>query len=365
MSPPGGAPEVVTGSTGAPGLRPPVEAVAGRPAPPVRAGQPPGRPGAGGGAIPSEGPPGGIPGTRGEPAADSPAHFLAWLEGSARVLGRRVEQNAAELERVRAQWEHVVRNLGRLRPEEVAALVETQARLREAIAADRALRDLIEVQRRQVAGWAEVRGSPAIDEALIGRLLDDVSAERAATAEVMLEVAGEAIAGVVLDLEVVRREGRYDPARTGLGLVELRQRLAGVAEGLRERARTAGARVLPDEPLPVALRRLAAAHLPAVRAGIAWTGPEAVGAGSARAVAAVVLECLQHLARVPGTLAEVAVHVDGGGAVAVRILTEGEGLRAADGDPWLVRSRARAALADGRLHCGRVGGGSFVDLRLP
>jgi hypothetical protein len=360
------APQAVTGSTGAAGPRAPGE---GRVGVPPRAGEARGSPaggtgGAGGAATsasPGEIPPPPRPGA----SADSVAQHLAWLDSAGRVLDRRIDHYGAELEQLRVQWAHAVRNLGRLRPEEVTSIVEGQARLREVVAADRALRDLVEIQRRQVAGWAEVVGRPATDEALVGRLLDDVAAERARTAETMLEVAVEAIAGVVLDLEVVRREGRHDPARVALGLVGLRQRLAGVADGLRERAQAAGVRLVPGEPLPAALRRLADAHRPAVRAGVAWSGPEAVGARAGAAVPAVVLECLQHLAGAPGTVAEVAVHVDGGGAVVVRILTEGEGLLAAEDDPWLVRSRARAALAGGRLLCGRAGGGSLVDLRLP
>jgi hypothetical protein len=361
------APQAVAGPAGAGGPRPPGEA---RAVPSSRA-DPGGRTG-GGGPVTSP-PPEDIPlPPRPAASAESLSQYLGWLDGASGVLDRRIDHHEVELEQLGAQWTHVVRNLGRLRPEEVTSVVEGQARLREALAADRALRDLMEIQRRQVIAWAEVVGRPAMaearpstDEALVGRLLDDVAAERARTAAAMLEVAVEAIAGVVLDLEVVRREGRYDPGRVALGLVELRQRLAGVADGLRQRSQTAGVQLLAGEPLPAALRRLADAHRPAVRAGVAWSGPEVVGARAGAAVPGVVLECLQHLADAPGAAAEVAVHVDGGGAVVVRILTDGDGLLAAEDAPWLVRARARAALAGGRLLCGRAGSGSLVDLRLP
>ena len=143
----------------------------------------------------------------------SPAPYLAWLTGAAEVLRRRVEVNAAELERLAAEWAHVVHNPGRLRSEEISAVAESQAQLRETIAADRALHQLIEVQRREVAGWAETLAGPHTDPALLGHLLDDIAAERVRATEAMLELAGEAITGAVLDLEVVRRESMQDPAR--------------------------------------------------------------------------------------------------------------------------------------------------------
>lgn len=298
------------------------------------------------------------------PQGGSLAPYLAWLSGAAEVLSRRVGANAAELERLAAEWEHVVRNLERLRPEEITAVAEAQSRLREVIAADRALHELVEMQRRHMAGWAEALGGPLADPALLGRVLDGVAAERARVTDEMFELAAEAIAGAVLDLEVVRRESLREPDHAAVGLFELGRRLIGVAEGLRERARAADLRPGAGEALPATLRRCAAALGTRLLATVEWTGPEAVGSGAAAAIAAVVEECLRELALTAGTEVRVAVSVGEEGGSALRITTPGPGLLPEEDTPWLARSRVRAALAGGRLVCEPAGDGSVVELRL-
>jgi hypothetical protein len=292
------------------------------------------------------------------------AAYIAWLSGAAEVLSRRVEANGAELDRLASEWDHVVRNLERLRPEEIRSVAEAQARLREVMAADRALHEHVELQRRQVAAWAEALGGPLTDPELVGRLLDGAAAERARVTAEMFELTAEAIAGAVLDLEVVRREALREPERAAVGLFEAGRRLTGAAEGLRELARAADLRPRPDEPLPTALRRCAEALGPHVRAEVVWTGPQAVEPRAATAIPAVVEECLRHLATIPDTEVQVTVTVEPGGAAAVRVTTPGRGLLPVEDESWLVRSRARAALAGGSLSCGPTDGGTFVELNL-
>ncbi|HEY2703924.1 MAG TPA: hypothetical protein VGL20_09560 [Candidatus Dormibacteraeota bacterium] len=292
------------------------------------------------------------------------AGYASWLSGVAEVLRRRVDTNAAELERLAAEWNHVLRNLQRLRPEEISAVVEAQARVREVIAADGALHQLIELQRREVAGWAEALGGPRTDAELVGRLLDGATAERAQVTTEMFEVTAEAITGVVLDLEVVRREALREPERAAVGLFEVGRRLTGVAEDLRERARAADLRPAPGESLPAALRRCAQALGTRLRATVVWRGSETVGAAAAAALPPVVEECLRHLAATPGTEAEVVVSVSDGGGVLLRVTTPGDGLLPGGDERWLERARARAALAGGRLLCGPAGDGSLMELHL-
>ena len=293
----------------------------------------------------------------------SPAPYLAWLSGAAEVLRRRVEVNAAELERLAAEWSHVVRNPGRLRSEELSAVAERQARLRETIAADRALHQLIEVQRREVAGWAETVAGPHTDPALLGHLLDDIAAERVRATEAMLELAGEAITGAVLDLEVVRREAMRDPAHAGPRLEELRARLAGAAQALRDRSQAARSGPRAGDTLIEAVRRCLGAYAGRVDAELTWTGPEDGGQRAAAALPWVVDECLGHLAGAEAVRAEIGVRVDDAGTATVRIATAGPALLPAEDASWLIRARARAALAGGSLHCGRAGDGSFVEVR--
>jgi len=296
-------------------------------------------------------------------SAGSPAPYLAWLSGAAEVLRRRVEVNAAELDRLAAEWAHVVRNPGRLRSEELSSIVEDQARLREAIAADRALHQLIEVQRREVAGWAETLTGPHTDPALLGHLLDDIVAERVRTTEAMLELAGEAITGAVLDLEVVRRETMRDATRTVPRLDELRARLGGAAQALRDRSTAARTGPRAGDTLVEAVRRCIGAYAGRVDAELTWTGDEDGGQGAAAAFPWVVDECLGHLAGAGAVRAEVGVRVVDADTATVRIATAGPALLPAEDSSWLIRARARAALAGGTLHCGRAGDGSYVEVR--
>jgi hypothetical protein len=296
-------------------------------------------------------------------SAASVAAYVAWLTGAAEVLGRRVETNSAELERLASEWDHVVRNAGRLRPEEIGAVAEGQARVREAIAADRALRELVEMQRRQVAGWAEALGGPLSDPALVGALLDGAAAERAAVTAEMFEISAEAISGAVLDLEVVRRESLREPERAPVGLFEAGRRLSAAAEDLRERARTGDLRRRPEESLLSVLQRCAQVLGTRVRVAVSWTGPQAVDPRAAVAIAAVVEECLRQLATLPGGEAEVAVAVEPQGAATVRITAAGGGRLPVEGAVWLARARAHAALAQGRLACAPAGEGMIVELR--
>lgn len=292
----------------------------------------------------------------------SVAAYVAWLGGAAEVLGRRVETNTAELERLSSEWDHVVRNLSRLRPEEIGAVAEAQARLRESIAADRALRELVEVQRRQVAGWAEALGGPLADPALVGVLLDGATAERAEVTAELFEVTAEAISGAVLDLEVVRREALREPERAPVGLFEAGRRLAATAEGLRERARAGDLRRRDDESLLSVLQRCAQTLGTRVRVSVSWSGPQGVEPRAAAAIAAVVEECLRHLATLEDAGAEVAVNVDGRGGAALRVTTDGTGLLPEDTAVWMARARAHAARAGGMLVCGPAGDGAIVEL---
>jgi hypothetical protein len=293
----------------------------------------------------------------------SPAPYLAWLADAAEVLKRRVETNAAELDRLAAEWAHVVRNPGRLRSEEISAVAESQARIRETLAADRALHQLIEAQRREMAGWAAALPGELADPALLARLLDDVAAERARATEAMLELAGEAITGAVLDLEVVRRETMRDPSVAASGLEALRVRLTGVAQGLRDRSTAVRSGPRPGDTLPVALRRVLKAHAARIRAELSWSGPEAAGERALATLPWVVDECLVHLTAAGATAATVAVSVDEAANAALRIAASGPVLLPAEDAAWLVRCRARVALAGGHLACGRAGDGSFVEVR--
>jgi len=288
------------------------------------------------------------------------APLLAWLDLACAVLETRVARHQAERERLGSQWTHVLRNLDRLRPEEINAVAEGQARMREGIASDAALHDVLRRQRAHLAAWAEALDSPLTDPTLVRRLLDDAAAERAQITEQVVRTAVDALASVALDFEVLERHLRHDPAQAPGVLDGLRGRVSATVEKLLD---VPGVEAVhrPGEPLLASLQRIGERH--GGRLHLTWSGSDLRDGDACAAVAWVLHECLGHLARVPEAILETAVEVGASGMVAVRFATAGAALLP-DGDPaWLVRSRARVALAHGRLLCGQAGAGSFVEVR--
>lgn len=290
--------------------------------------------------------------------------YLAWLEAARNVLALRVAANQEELGRLDAQWAHVLPNLNRLRAEEVAAVAEAQVRARERIASDSALDHVIRLELAHLAAWHETLGGPLTDPALIRRLLDDVVAERAAVAAEILERAVDTLSGLSLDLEVVQRQVGRDPGSAAGALAALRERLTRAAEELRETTPAGELRQLPGEALAATLQRCVDQVRVRVQVRLGWSGPEVRDAEAAVAIPWVLQECLHHLAaQARRQSADVSVDVGDEGRVAVRISADSPALLP-DGDPaWLVRSRARVAVAGGRLLCGQAGDGSFVEAR--
>lgn len=300
-----------------------------------------------------------------EPAASAPGlgPYLAWLEAARGVLRQRVAENLEEVNRLEAQWAHVEANLARLRPEEIAVAAQGRWQVRERIASDAALDHVLGLEQEHLAAWSQTLGGPLTDPSLIRRLLDDVVAERAAVAAGVLEVAVDTLAGLSLDLEVVQRQVGRDPGSAAGALAALRQRLTQTAEGLRDASAAGEVRQQPGEPLAATLQRCVDRVRTRLQVQLDWAGPELRDGEAAAAIPWVLQECLHHLAGRPGRqAAAVGVEV-AAEAVALRIGVSSAALLP-DGDPaWLVRSRARVAVAGGRLLCGQAGDGSFVEAR--
>jgi hypothetical protein len=291
------------------------------------------------------------------------APYLAWLEASRAALAARITAHRGELERIASQWVHVVLNVARLTPEEITSIHEDQVRLREGIAVDLAWDRLLGIERERVAAWAEAPGGALTDPSLVRRLLDDVVAERAQLVAQLVTSSIDALAGLSLDLDLAQRRITRDPTAIVAEFAALRERLSAVGEELRELPDAVDIRQLTGEALVATLRRCVERYQNRLEVTVDWNGGEVGDAETAAAIAWVLQECLHHLGR--GAPARVAVTVDVGGAagVALRIAAASAELLP-DGYPaWLVRSRARVAIASGRLLCGRDGEGTFVEAR--
>lgn len=288
--------------------------------------------------------------------------LINWLEFACSVLEARVESNSGELERLKAQWVHVLSNLARLSPDELGAIVESQARVRETIANDAALHDVLRSEHARLTTWGDALARSVGDPALIRRLLDDSSRDRVRAAEQIASVAVEVLSGLTLDLEVVQRTLERDPAQSTLLLAQLRERVTVTAERLRDRP------VLPDielergEPLASGLRRITERHGSRVRSTVYWQGEDIRDPEVAEVMAGVVQECLAQVVAGGGATCEIHVSAPPASPTAVRVTAPNLALAGVDAPSWLIRSRARAALVGAQLSAGTAGPASAVEV---
>lgn len=133
------------------------------------------------------------------------AQYVAWLDSSRAALGSRIVDHRGELDRVAAQWAHVVVNLKRLTTDEVTLVHEAQARLRERIATDIAWEHMLGIEAERVAAWADAVLTSSVD----------------------------ALTGISLDLDIAQRRIDRDPAAAAGEFTLLRERLSRVSDELR------------------------------------------------------------------------------------------------------------------------------------
>jgi hypothetical protein len=288
-------------------------------------------------------------------AGDSLAPVLQWLEIARSVLSARASRNRDELQRLSSQWVHLSRNLARFRAEEVAALVEAQARVRERIAGDETACHLIRLVSAHLEGWERAPDAVApgdaggADRELMRRLLDGAAEDRARSAHALLEGLLERLAGLALDMEVVQREVDHEPHRAAETVRALQDRLTGVVEDLRGLPGTAVVAPLDGEPLHATLRRCLERYQPGVAPDLAWTGGEPADPEVRAAVLWVVQEFLAGSTAAGGRAPRVSL-ANGGDEVVLRLTAEVPGGADGAAEPgWVLRSRTRAAVAGGTL----------------
>jgi signal transduction histidine kinase len=305
-------------------------------------------------------------------AEDDLSAHLAWLEVARDVLGARAARNRDELLRLSSQWLVAQRHLDRLPPEEAAALVETQARVRERVAADETVGRLLLTLGTQLAGWEAAHPAPEAplpqaDLVLVRRLLDESSEQRARTARELVGTVLEVLCGVALDMEVVQRLIEHEPVNAGDSFRDLGNRVADAIEDLRGLPETAVVTPIGGEPLHAALRRCADRHQPRLRADLAWSGSEPDSEEVRAAVVWIAQEFL--VAATQGEAAAASLVLSGGFDGTLLALTadapiadSGDGVEPG----WLLRCRARAAVAGGALAVDAAGERRCaVEVRFP
>ncbi len=295
-----------------------------------------------------------------DPASGDPNAVRRWLDTALAVLSARASRNRDELQRLSSQWVHISRNLTRFRADEVAAVVESQARVRERIAGDETACHLV----RLLQGQFEERPEQALSAAdveLLRTLLEDAAADRVASAQQVTAAVLEDLSGLALDLEVVQREVERDPGGAAERVRGLLDRLAGVVEDLRGRPGTELVAPREGEPLHTTLRRCLDAYQ-RLGGDLAWNGAEPADPEVAAAVLWIVQEFLAGMAAAGGR--SLGVGLSSGGDAVVLQLSADVPPAAGEGG-WVLRCRARAAVAGGTLAIEASDGGCVVSVRFP
>jgi signal transduction histidine kinase len=310
-----------------------------------------------------------------DPAGVRVAPLLRWLEMARAVLSARASRNRDELQRLSSQWVHISRNLSRFRGDEVTAVAESQARVRERIAADETACHLIRLLQGHLSEWelasagvaetAAAAQAPlvAADVELLRRLLEDASADRARAAQALVGGVLEALSGIALDMEVVQRQAEREPDGAAEAVRGLQDRLAGAVEDLR--ARPGAGLVVPgeDEPLHATLRRCLAAYQPRLAGDLVWSGGEPADPEVGAAVLWIVQEFLAGMAEAGGQEMRLGLAV---GEEAAVLDLSAEAPESVVEAGWVLRCQARAAVAGGTLAAVAAADGRLrIQVRFP
>jgi hypothetical protein len=321
------------------------------------------------------------------PAAEaSLVAYVAWLDAARAVLAARASRNRDEVQRLSTQWLLAGRNLGRLRSDEVEVLVESLARVRERVASDEGLTHLLRDVSGHLAAWQAVRSAPEASEAsgaavtaepaeapappadvdLVLRLLEESTRDRARAARGLMEPVLEVVCGMALDMEVVQRQVAHQPETADEALHGLQRRLVDLVDDLRALPHAEAVTPEPDEPLQATLRRCVDAQHGRMSIDFAWSATDPAGDDVAAAAAWIVQEFLA--AAATGGAGTAGVVLGGGSSGVVLGLTAEAGM----GEPeagvepgWLLRCRARAAVAGGTVSAAASSQRCAVEVRFP
>jgi signal transduction histidine kinase len=320
-------------------------------------------------ALPDEAWPEIIP----EPPApeDDLGGYLSWLDTARSVLGARSARNRDELQRVNSQWVLAQRHLTLLRPEEVTSLVEGQARLRERIAADDTVCHLLRTIGNHLATWAASAPAqemllPAADLDLVRRLLDESAEERARAGRELMGTVLETLCSITLDMEVVQRQAEHHPELAPRAVRDLQTRIADMVEDLRDLPHTQLVTPDPGEPLHATLRRCVDQHQSRLAVDLAWSGGEGASGQVGSAAAWITQEFLVAAARHGARAAGIALRLSEQRTVVTLTADAGVAEVAGGVEPgWLLRCRARAAVAGGGLSVESSPQRCAVEVRFP
>jgi len=307
--------------------------------------------------------------------------YVAWIERARAVLLARASRNRDELQVLSSQWVHISRNASRFDADDVAGVAEALAQARERIAADETCAHLLLLVRAWLRAWEEVAGAgaevvgvadrwgegppaPPADVELVRRLLDEGAADRVGDARRLLEAVLETLSSVSLDMEVVQRHAERSPVEAAGELRGLQERLAGAVEDLRAQPGTERFAQAEGEPLHATLRRCVDHYQARLAGDVAWSGGEPADPATRAAVLWIVQEFLAACAAAGATRAAVVLATSPEAAV-LRLTTDAAGGDAGAEPAWVLRCRARAAVAGGSLGGDAASGWTEVEVRFP
>lgn len=274
--------------------------------------------------------------------------LLRWLETALAVLSARASRNRDELQRLSSQWVLMSRNLTRFRADEVAAVVESEAKVRERVAADETVCHLIRLLHGYLSSMPRDPAGAVLapaDVDMLRRLLDDASADRTRATQAVQAGVIETLSGVALDIEVLQRQAEREPEGAAEALRGLQEWVAHVVDDLRARPGAEPVAPRQGEALSSLLRRTLDAYQPRIAGDLAWSG-EPADPGVSAAVFWIVREFLEAGAAAGGRDMRVTLTADASD-VALRLSAVAPASLQDGG--WELRCRARAAVVGGAL----------------
>ncbi len=295
-----------------------------------------------------------------------PGDLGSWLDNFAAQLTVRAAQLHDQQAQLDGVWSHMANALDRFRSEEIVDVVTGQLETARETGAVEALQACVHTMRAHRDAPAPPDVDNLADPAMIRRLLDSITLDRAGTGRALTGEVLETLCSIALDLELTERRVGHDPASIAQALSDLRGHITTAAHMVRALPDHVQVRAEAGEALAFAVRRCLVRYSGTLEAELTWSGGDASTTESSSALLWVLQELLHHLHQVVAGWAKVSVRVDSGG-IAMRVETPSPALAAAGAaEPdWLLRSRLRLQLAGGEISTAASGTASYADVRLP
>ena len=274
----------------------------------------------------------------------------------------RLAECRAQEQQLDVLWQNLLSGVSQLRPDELEFVVAERVR-----AAARTAAAAAEVELATAGGAMPLPATAGsgIDDDVLRRLLDGISADRSASARSLVRDVLEMLCSMTLDLEVTERSVGSNFNGAGRALADLRGHIVEAAARLRAMPQPVMPRYATGDQLAIVVRRGLNAYASSLDIALEWHGGEPQRDESAAALLWVLHELVHHLHTVVAGRCSVDVRVERTGTT-VTVRTPGAAFASGDVEPdWLLRSRLRLQLAGGAIQAFTAGDAPSVSFSVP